>query len=195
MIARQADLFAPPPPALPEGLVYRPELLAQAEEAEIARAIEALELRPFEFRGYLGLRRVKAFGWRYDYGTRTMARAQDIPAFLLPLRERAAALADLAPAALEQALVTEYQASAGIGWHRDRPQFAEVVGVSLLSRCVLRLRRRRGDGWERANLAVEPGSAYLLRGPIRTEWEHSIAPMTALRYSVTFRRPISPPLP
>ena len=195
MIARQADLFAPPPPLLPEGLVYRPDVISRAEEAEIVAGVATLELRPFEFRGYLGLRRVKAFGWRYDYSARTMSRVEDLPAFLIPLRERAAALAGLEPAAMEQALVTEYQAGAGIGWHRDRPQFAEVVGVSLLAPCVLRLRRRRGDGWERANLAAEPRSAYLLRGPVRTQWEHSIAPMTALRYSVTFRRPDAPPLP
>jgi len=191
----QADLFAAPAPPVPEGLAYRPEVLSQSEEAGLVRRIADLELKPFEFRGYLGLRRVKAFGWRYDYGARAVARADDIPDFLLPLRERAAPLAGLPPEALEQALVTEYQPGAGIGWHRDRPQFGEVVGVSLLSPCILRFRRRRGEGWKRAGLLAEPRSAYLLSGPARTEWEHSIAPMPALRYSVTFRRRRSPPLP
>jgi len=30
-------------------------------------------------------------------------------------------------------------------------------------------------------------SAYLLRGPVRRDWEHSIPPLDQLRYSVTFR--------
>ena len=40
---------------------------------------------------------------------------------------------------------------------------------------------------ERANVVAEPGSAYLLSGPARREWEHSIPALEALRYSVTFR--------
>jgi alkylated DNA repair dioxygenase AlkB len=85
-------------------------------------------------------------------------------------------------------LVTEYGPGAGIGWHRDKSVFGETVGVSLLSPCVLRLRRKAGEKkWERANVQVEPRSAYLLSGAARSEWEHSIPPVEALRYSVTFR--------
>jgi len=109
-----------------------------------------------------------------------------------PVVERTFASAELDPGELHHVLVTEYQPGAGIGWHRDRPQFGEVVGVSLLSPCVLRFRRRLGQGWERANLPAEPRSAYLLNGPARSQWEHSIAPMQALRYSITFRRLLAP---
>ena len=85
-------------------------------------------------------------------------------------------------------LVTEYAPGAGIGWHRDKVVFGEVVGVSLLSPCLFRQRRKVGERkWERANLVVEPRSAYLLSGPARTQWEHSIPPAEAPRYSVTFR--------
>ena len=175
MAARQADLFAAASEG-PEGLAYRPHLVTAEEEAELIGAIAALELKPFEFRGYLGLRRVKAFGWRYDYGVQTVQRAAEIPPFLLSLRARAAQLARLQPEQLQHALVTEYQPGAGIGWHRDRPQFGEVVAVSLASACVIRFRRRRAAGWERASLPAEPRSAYLLTGPARSEWEHSIAP-------------------
>jgi len=66
--------------------------------------------------------------------------------------------------------------------------FGETVGVSLLAPCVLRLRRKAGEKkWERANVTAEPRSAYLLSGPARAEWEHSIPPVEALRYSITFR--------
>jgi alkylated DNA repair dioxygenase AlkB len=34
---------------------------------------------------------------------------------------------------------------------------------------------------------VEPRSAYLLSGPARQDWEHSIAPGDTLRFSITFR--------
>ncbi len=195
MTARQTDLFASPRPLLPEGLRHWPEVITAAEEARLAAWIETLELKPFEFRGYLGLRRVKAFGWRYDYGVQAVQRADEIPDLLLPLRARVAESAGLQTDQLNHVLVTEYQPGAPIGWHRDRPQFGEVIGVSLLSACILRFRRRRGSGWERASLPAEPRSAYLLSGPARSEWEHSIAPMQALRYSITFRRLLKPPLP
>jgi len=183
----QSDLFAEAP-AEPEGLAYLADAITPAEEAALVEEIAGLELKPFEFRGYLGLRRVKAFGWRYDYGAMAIQAAAEMPPFLLPVRQRAAALAGLSPDQLQQALLTEYRPGAGIGWHRDRPQFGEVVGVSLLSPCVLRFRRRRGQGWERASLPAAPRSAYLLKGAARSVWEHSIAPLEELRYSVTFRR-------
>jgi alkylated DNA repair dioxygenase AlkB len=145
-------------------------------------------VKPFEFRGFLGKRRVASFGWRYDFNGRGLERAGEIPPYLHDLRESAAALAGAPPEALEHVLVTEYQPGAAIGWHRDRAEFGDVVGVSLLSPCLFRLRRRSGAGWERAAFTAEPRSAYLLSGPARYEWEHSIPPVEALRWSVTFRR-------
>lgn len=94
----------------------------------------------------------------------------------------------MGPEELQHVLVTEYSAGAGIGWHRDKAVFDEVVGVSLLAQCVLRLRRKAGERkWERANVTAEPRSAYLLSGPARSDWEHSIPPLDSLRYSITFR--------
>ena len=80
-------------------------------------------------------------------------------------------------------LVTEYSPGAGIGWHKDRPEFEEVIGVSLLSPCLFRLRQKRGNGWERASIELQPRSAYLLSGSARTGWQHSIPPIDKLRYS------------
>ena len=89
----------------------------------------------------------------------------------------AAALAGVTPETLEQVSVTEYPPGAAIGWHRDRAVFGDVLGVSLGSPCLFRLRRKAGASWQRASLRLEPRSAYLLRGPARTEWEHSIPPI------------------
>lgn len=184
--ADQIELFASEP-GLPPGFVYRDDVITAAEERALVEQLAKLPFKPFEFHGYLGNRRVVSFGWRYDYGVRTVHPAAPIPSFLLPVRERAARFADLAPESLEHILVTEYAEGAGIGWHRDKAEFADVVAVSLLAPCVLRFRRKKGAGWERTSQRINPRSAYLLRGPARSEWEHSIPALDRLRYSVTFR--------
>lgn len=186
MSAVQPALFEAEP-AQPEGYGYRPELISPDEESELIEAARTLPFKPFEFHGHLGLRQVVSFGWRYDYDRRKVREAGELPDFLGPLRDKAAAFAGLEPQALAQALVTDYAPGAPIGWHRDKPQFDKVIGVSLLSACPLRFRRRKGSGWERITVMVEPRSVYLLDGPARWEWEHSIAPVPARRYSITFR--------
>jgi alkylated DNA repair dioxygenase AlkB len=162
-------------------------LIRADEERELVACLVDLPFRAFEFQGYLGKRRVVSFGWQYDFNTKELRKAEDIPAFLLPLREKAAAFAGLASARLQHVLVTEYAPGAAIGWHKDKAVFGEVVGISLLSSCVFRLRRKTGWAWERASFTAEPRSAYLLQGPARTEWEHSIPAVDRLRYSITFR--------
>jgi alkylated DNA repair dioxygenase AlkB len=116
-----------------------------------------------------------------------LQRAEAIPGFLLPVREIAAGFARLDPAVLEQVSVLEYGPGAAIGWHRDKSVFGNVVGISLVSSCRFRFRRRADSGWERAAITAEPRSVYLLRGPSRTEWEHSIPGVDSLRYSITLR--------
>jgi len=176
-----------PDSAMPEGFSYRGEVLSQAEGEALVSQIAALELLPFEFHGYRAHRRVHSYGWRYDYAAQVLRPAEPLPGFLLPVRERAAAAAGLAADRLQQALVTEYAPGAGIGWHRDKPMFGELVAVSLSAACRLRFRRRQGRGWLRASVLLEPRSVYHLTGPARLDWEHGIAPLDRLRYSVTFR--------
>ncbi|HYZ62028.1 MAG TPA: alpha-ketoglutarate-dependent dioxygenase AlkB [Acetobacteraceae bacterium] len=186
MTAQQLALF-PSRPALPDGFRYQPDLVPAAEERALLEAFPAFPFKEFEFHGFLGRRRVVFYGWRYDFGDGKLHEAAPIPEILLPLRERAAAFAGLAPEDLPHVLVTEYTQGAAIGWHRDRAMFGDVIGVSLAAPCVFRFRRKAGAGWERASLTLAPRSIYLMRGPSRTEWEHSIPGVDALRYSVTFR--------
>jgi alkylated DNA repair dioxygenase AlkB len=174
-------------PALPLGLRYQPALISTEEERELVGQLAALPFRAFEFQGYLGKRRVLSFGWQYDFNAMQIRRTEDLPPFLLDLRKCVALFAGLAPTDLQQVLLTEYAPGAGIGWHKDKPMFAEVVGLSLLSSCVFRLRRKTGATWERMALVLDPRSVYLLRGSSRTEWEHSIPAVNSLRYSITFR--------
>ena len=172
---------------LPSGFAYRPELISPDEESALLEHVRELPFQEFAFNGYTGKRRVVSFGWQYDFTARQLQKANDIPDFLLALRAVAAAFTNMEPEGLQHVLVTEYGPDAGIGWHRDKAVFAEVVGISLLAPCVFRLRRAVGEKWERVKLVLEPRSAYLLGGPARMEWQHSIPPVDALRYSITFR--------
>ena len=182
----QSDLFASAP-AVPEGLRYQPALITAAEERALLSEIKHLPFKEFQFHGFVGKRRVVSIGWRYDFNERTLQKAEDIPDFVLPLRKNAAAFAGLNPDQLQQVLFTEYGPGASIGWHRDKPMFDDVIGISLVSSCRFRFRRKVDTAWERVSLTLEARSVYLMRGPSRTEWEHSIPAVDQLRYSITFR--------
>ena len=188
MSLTQPDLFSAAAPKGPEGFRYAPDFLGADEEWRLVDAFAALPFTPFEFHGYLGKRRVVWFGYRYDYGQQALVAASPMPDYLAPLRDRAADFAGLPREEFTQVLVTEYEPGAGIGWHRDKPMFDEVVGVSLKSPCTLRFRRRTAEGFERISVMPQPRSVYLLQGPARTVWEHSIPGVEDRRYSVTFRR-------
>jgi alkylated DNA repair dioxygenase AlkB len=175
------------PPTLPEGFKYQPEVISEEQEREVVTRLRELPLKEFVFQGFLAKRRTLSFGWHYDFNERALQKANDIPDFLLELREHAAEFAELDPKRFQHVLVIEYEPGASIGWHRDKNVFGEVIGLSLLSPCRFRLRRKTGSTWERVSITAEPRSAYLLSGPSRIEWEHSIPAVDALRYSITFR--------
>jgi alkylated DNA repair dioxygenase AlkB len=186
MVSVQHPLFHELP-RLPDGFRYEEELLSPEEERAFISTFEPLPFREFEFRSFKGKRRTVSFGWRYDFNLRELQEAEEIPTFLLALRQRAAEFAGLTEDRLQHVLVTEYAPSAAIGWHRDRPEFADVIGISLGAPCLFRFRRKQSPRWERASIQLRPRSAYLLRGPARWDWQHSIPPVDTLRYSVTFR--------
>lgn len=177
-------LFAEP--VIP-GLELRENFVAEDEESELVAHIEELGLSPFRFQGWTGKRLTRSFGWRYDFDEASFTESEPIPGWLLPLRERAAHFAGISPDDFAHALVIRYDPGAGIGWHRDRPQFDRVVGISLGAPTMMRFRQRTPSGFRRASVELEPRSAYLLSGEVRSDWEHSIAPHQALRYSITFR--------
>lgn len=172
---------------MPEGFRYQPELVDAAEERDLVDRFQDLDFQPYEHQGYLGNRRVAAFGWRRDERGHMAETDESIPDFLSPLLAKVADFTGLPFESFRHALVTEYAPGAGIGWHRDRPPALAIAGVSLLSPCAFRLRRRVGERWERATQTAAPRSAYLMSGPARSDWQHSIPPLEALRYSVTFR--------
>jgi alkylated DNA repair dioxygenase AlkB len=182
------DGTVPSAPPIPEGFRYRPELISTDEEDALLTHVRELPFREFEFHGYKGNRRVVSFGWQYDFSARHLRKADDIPEYFLPLRETAATFACMEAEEFQHVMITEYSPGAGIGWHRDKAVFGQVVGISLLAPCVLRMRRKVGERkWERVKVVAAPRSAYHLSGQARSEWEHSIPLVDALRYSITFR--------
>ena len=178
------DLFEAP---LIAGLDYRPGFIGEAEEQALIDQLAAQELTPFRFQGWLGNRKTQSFGWRYDFDDASFTRTEPIPEWLAPLRAAAASFAGVAPDDFVHVLLARYDPGAGIGWHKDRDVFEQVVGVSLGTPAVLRFRQRTTSGFRRASLEVAPRSAYLLSGEARWEWEHRITPGDQLRFSITFR--------
>ena len=161
MAATQTSLFARHH-ILPKGFDHKDEVLSPDRECVLVGQFAQLPFKEFEFQGFLGRRRVVSFGWRYDFSMRELRKADEIPDFLLHLRVTATESAGLDASRFQQVLVTEYSPGAGIGWHKDRPEFEHVIGVSLLSPCLFRLRRKRGNGWERASIELQPLSSACL---------------------------------
>jgi alkylated DNA repair dioxygenase AlkB len=174
--------------ALPSGLVHREEFISREEEAALIEGIGALELREAQYKEYTARRRVASFGSGFDYDANELVPAPQIAPFLLPLREKVARWAGVAPEAFGYALVSEYRPGTPLGWHRDVPQFERIAGVSLGTACRMRFRPfppRKGERILALELA--PRSAYILQDDVRWKWQHSIAPTPDLRYSITFR--------
>jgi len=169
------------------GLRYGEALIGAGEQEMLIDRLLETDLTPFRFHGWLGNRKTRSFGWRYDFDDASFAPTDPMPSWLLSLRETAASFAGIEPDDFVHVLLARYDPGAGIGWHRDRDVFDQVVGVSLAAPATLRFRRRKPDGFDRVKLDVEPRSAYLLSGEARWEWEHSIVAGDALRFSITFR--------
>jgi alkylated DNA repair dioxygenase AlkB len=184
----QQDLFSTPPHALLPGLRYQPDFLDAHCEQRLLEHIRRLPLREAQYKEYRAKRRVAHFGRKYDFSRQELESAEPMAAFLTPLRDLVGAWAGVDPAELDQALIAEYQPGTQLGWHRDVPQFETVIGVSLLGHCRMRFRPYPPlRGAKVFDMQVAPRSAYILQEAARWEWQHSLAPTPALRYSVTFR--------
>lgn len=178
------DLFGM---AVVPGFASARDVVSVDEERALIDRIDASPLEPIKFQGWLGKRLTASFGMRYDFERGRIEQADPMPDWLLPVRDRAAAFARLSPDDFVQALLIRYDPGAGIGWHRDRPVYEHVLGISLGEPAVLRLRRRQGKRFQRASAPLEPRSIYHLAGEVRYDWEHSIVEMERPRWSITFR--------
>ena len=189
-MTEQLAFFAGPS-AEPEGLRYVADFVSPAAEQELIRHIAALPLQPFQFGQYEGKRRVASFGFSYDYTLRRLRDAEPVPDWLRPTIREVEAFGGQGTR-IRQVLCTEYDVGVGIGWHRDKPHFDRIFGLSLGSACKFRFRRSAGAKWQRFTLDAEPRSLYMMSGASRRVWEHSIPAVEAPRYSITFRTMAEP---
>ena len=189
-MASQSDMFGAPALKLPEGLAYERDFLDADEELDLLAVMESLPFAPMKYQNYIALREVVSYGGKYDFTRRQLNEADPMPDWLQPLREKAARWLGVEPEDFTQALLSQYKPGTPLGWHRDVPDFDDIVGISLLNDAVMRFRRYPPLEPKKADvikLVLEPRSVYALRGAARWGWQHSVAPTKQLRYSVTFR--------
>ena len=194
---RQAGLFDAPQ-ALPQGLFYEPGFITRDEEEEVLAQIAPLPLREAAFREYFAKRRVAHFhdgddAPAYDDGGADSFTSGPLPPFLAGVRDKVARHLGLSPSAFVHALVSEYRPGTPIGWHRDKPHYGIVAGISLAG--VGRMRWRpyaHQDAQHTFSLDLAPRSLYVMRDAIRWQWQHSMTPTRELRYSITLRTRATP---
>jgi alkylated DNA repair dioxygenase AlkB len=180
----------PVDPVLPDGFEYFPEYLTADEEAMLVRAIAQHELHAFMFQGYEAKRKVASFGYDYNFTNRSLTKGKDIPEIFQPLLNRIARQLSIESKYFSELLLTEYPPGAVINWHRDAFPFEVIAGISLLSDCKFRLRPHDKSKQTRRSIISIPvrrRSLYIIQGAARSEWEHSIAPVSTTRYSITLR--------
>jgi len=177
-------------PILPEGFYYYPDFINQVEEQQLLSAIQQIELHAMEFHQYTAKRKVASFGYDYNFSSRQLTKGVEIPVSFNWVIDRAAKQLMIDPDQIAELLVTEYPVGSVINWHRDAPPFESIAGISLGADCIFKLRPYDKSLQSRKSiisLPVRQRSLYIMQGPARTEWEHSTAPVTDVRYSVTLR--------
>ena len=184
----QRSLFPPSSDPFARGYAYEPDFLSEADEQALIGEIGRLPLKQAEYKGYLAHRRIVSYGGRYDFSAQRLQPGEPIAPFLHPLRARAAAWAGWRADDFTHALIAQYPPGSQLGWHRDVPDFELVMGISLAGPCRMRFRHYPPRLRERSiALEIEPRSIYRLEDEARWEWQHSVPPVPALRYSITFR--------
>jgi alkylated DNA repair dioxygenase AlkB len=181
----------PVQPIFPEGFQYYENFLTEEEELRLVADIAGLELHTLIFQGFEAKRKVQSYGHNYHFDTRTITNGKEIPQELISLIQKVSGFLSLQSEDFQQVLVTEYPPGSVINWHRDAPPFDIIVGISLLSDCKFRLRPYDKEAREGRksimSLPVARRSLYILKGEVRTDWEHSISPVQETRYSITLR--------
>jgi alkylated DNA repair dioxygenase AlkB len=177
-------------PDLPEGFSYYPNFITSDEEKKLLQFVDELELKNMQFHEYEARRKVVSFGKGWSFTEQRLKEGNAIPQALYFLLERIANHIGISPESFAQVVITEYPIGSVINWHRDAPPFKTIAGISLLSDCVFKIRPHDKAKQKRestVSLDVERRSLYIISGTAKTEWEHSIAPVKQMRYSITFR--------
>lgn len=178
------------PPLVPEGFYYYPDFIDVQQEQQLLAAIAQFDLHPMVFQGYTAKRKVASFGYDFNFTTRALTKGTPIPAEFEWMIDKVAAHLCVTREQMAELLLTEYPPGSVINWHRDAPPFESIAGISLAADCMFRLRPYDAAGRSRRSvisLPVKQRSLYIIQGPARANWEHSTAPVSSTRYSITLR--------
>jgi len=177
-------------PELPEGFHYFPDFITEEEESNLVELIQKYPLKNMLFQGFEAKRKVISFGYDYHFDNRSLTKGVPIPEEFKPVILKAAAQLQIPAEKFEKVLLTEYGEGHVINWHRDAPVFEKIAGISLLSDCTFKLRPYDKSKQMRSSVKsfiAERRSLYLMEGEAKENWEHSIAPVKSIRYSITIR--------
>lgn len=177
-------------PRTPQGFLYFDNFISEEEEMHLIDAITNTELHTFIFQGFEAKRKVASFGYDWSFERKTLSKGKEIPNQFDPIINKVAAHLSIKANEFAELLVLAYPVGAVINWHRDAPPFDLIAGLSLLSDCTFRFRPVDKEKQARANtisIPVKRRSLYVMQGPSRSEWQHSIAPVKHERYSITLR--------
>lgn len=175
---------------LPEGFDYHPDFITKTEEQKLLHVISSIELHALLFRGFEAKRKVASFGYDWSFEKRKLAKGKEIPTAFKFLIQKLADHASISENDFAELLITEYPVDSVINWHRDAPPFDLIAGISLLSDCIFKLRPHDKTKQKRngvISIPVKQRSLYIMQGPARSDWEHSIEAVKQLRYSITLR--------
>lgn len=184
------DALFPIEPLFPNGFSYYPDFLNVDDEQVLLEAVSKIDLHTFNFHGYEARRKVASFGYDYSFDKKTLAKGAEIPSAFHPLIQKVAEKVPVHPKDFSELLITEYPVGSVINWHRDAFPFDIIAGVSLLTDCTFRLRPHEKKKQRRGSIIAFPvrrRSLYIITGSARLDWQHSITPVKAVRYSITLR--------
>ncbi|MCP5402603.1 MAG: alpha-ketoglutarate-dependent dioxygenase AlkB [Novosphingobium sp.] len=168
------------------GLKLVHEILTVEEEADLISLIEASQpaRSPYDPDNP---RSSTSYGWKYDYGTDSFVACDPMPQGFRSVAQKAADLAGVRPEDLAECLLNRYEAGAIIQPHFDKPVWDHVIGISLGAPTTMQFSRQGEASALEVAIALPPRSMYLLAGDARHVWQHSLPPMAATRWSITFR--------
>ena len=184
------DTLFPLTPVFPEGFTYLEDFISVEEERELLEFVKNIEVHTFLFHGYEAKRKVASFGYDYNFENRSITKGFPIPDVFIPLVQKVSNYLNIRQEEFAELLVTEYPLGSVINWHRDAFPFELIAGISLLSDCKFMLRPYDKSKQGKKNLLsfpVKRRSLYVMKDISRYEWEHSIAPVKEIRYSITLR--------
>lgn len=165
------------------GLAIIPNFITVDEELELIAQIQ--RDNPTQKRKVVFRNTIRRYGSREPYFDNLVSAT--IPPHFLWLCDRLFQQ-QLVSALPDSVTVNEYYTGQTIAPHIDHVDAGPVVTILSLGAQATMLFSR---GQERLSVELPPRSITQMRDQIRYGWQHEIAPVPALRYSLVFRDSIS----